>query len=231
MFFEFFFPSYYSQFGKQRIDSELQSKKKSNDDSDSEDSDDPSENTFIDRTRFSYDSSIDNLMENERQNFQLSDLCDYIKLGVQAIVDDEVTIRFDTEGISFIFYCLFLVNRYFLLELLSWNLLTRTNKKYTHLSLRLTVLWGIGCVIRYLILFPIRIIVTIIGVSLLIICTGTIGCLPDNRFKRIIYWHACLVCFRIMTRAFSGIITFHDRHNMAQPGGLTVANHTSPIVS
>lgn len=109
----FFFPSYYSQFGKQRIDSELQSKKKSNDDSDSEDSDDPSENTFIDRTRFSYDSSIDNLMENERQNFQLSDLCDYIKLGVQAIVDDEVTIRFDTEGISFIFYCLFLVNRYF----------------------------------------------------------------------------------------------------------------------
>lgn len=33
-----------------------------------------------------------------------------------------------------------------------------------------------------------------------------------------------------MTRAFSGIIKFHDRHNIAQNGGITVANHTSPIV-
>src|SRR5699024_4890624 len=86
-------------------------------------------------------------------------------------------------------------------------------------------------VIRYLILFPTRIIVTIISVSWLIICTAAIGCLPDGAFKRTIYWHSSLVCFRIMARAFSGIVTFHDRHNMAKPGGITVANHTSPIVS
>ena len=119
---------------------------------------------------------------------------------------------------------------FFQTELPSWNLLTRTNKKYTHLSLRLTILWGIGCIIRYLILFPIRIIVTIIGVSLLIICTAAIGCLPDGSLKRSIYWHSSLVCFRVISRAFSGIITFHDKHNMAKPGGITVANHTSPIV-
>ncbi|KAH9416838.1 transferase, partial [Dermatophagoides pteronyssinus] len=127
------------------------------------------------------------------------------------IVDDEVTKRFDTE------------------ELPSWNLLTRTNKKYTHLSLRLTILWGFGCCIRYFILWPTRIIVTIISVLFLIICTGLIGCLPDSEFKRKIYYNASLVCFRIMSRAFSGIITFHDRHNIAKPGGITVANHTSPI--
>ena len=117
-----------------------------------------------------------------------------------------------------------------MLELPSWNLLTRTNKKYTHLSLRLTILWGIGCIIRYFILWPTRIIVTIISVLFLIICTGLIGCLPDSDFKRTIYCNASLVCFRIISRAFSGIITFHDLHNMAKPGGITVANHTSPIV-
>ncbi len=39
------------------------------------------------------------------------------------------------------------------------------------------------------------------------------------------------MCFRILSRAFSGFVTFHDRHNMAKGGGITVANHTSPIVS
>lgn len=85
--------------------------------------------------------------------------------------------------------------------------------------------------IRYFILFPTRIIVTIISVSWLIVCTAAIGCLPDGAFKRTVYWHSSLACFRIMARAFSGIVTFHDKHNMAKPGGITVANHTSPIVS
>lgn len=123
------------------------------------------------------------------------------------------------------------IQLYIYLELPSWNLLTRTNKKYTHLSLRLTIMWGIGFLIRYALLLPARIIITIIGVSSLVLCTAIIGCIPDGSFKRCVYWHACLVCFRIMARAFSGIITFHDRQNIALPGGITVANHTSPIVS
>lgn len=222
-----------SQFGKQRIDHELLNKKNSenNDEDDTEDSETATtlDGDLIQSRQIDCDTSIENLIDYEKRNFHLSDVCDFIKRGMQAIVDDEVTIRFDTEGKLFTIFTV--IHNLFATELPSWNLLTRTNKKYTHLSIRLTILWGIGCAIRYLILFPTRIIVTIIGVSLLIICTGIIGCLPDNQFKRTIYWHACLVCFRVMTRAFSGIITFHDRHNMAKPGGICVANHTSPIVS
>lgn len=45
-----------------------------------------------------YDNSLDSLCDYEKKNFHLSDICDFIKVGVQAIVDDEVTKRFDTEG-------------------------------------------------------------------------------------------------------------------------------------
>ncbi|KAH9527296.1 transferase [Dermatophagoides farinae] len=196
-------------FGKQRIESELIKNKKLTNQSINEDDNDDVDDDDDDQQE--QDTLIDNLMDYEKKDFHLDDICLLIKNGIQAIVDDEVTKRFDTE------------------ELPSWNLLTRTNKKYTHLSLRLTILWGIGCIIRYFILWPTRIIVTIISVLFLIICTGLIGCLPDSDFKRTIYCNASLVCFRIISRAFSGIITFHDRHNMAKPGGITVANHTSPI--
>ena len=92
-------------------------------------------------------------------------------------------------------------------------------------------MWGIGCLIRYLILMPTRVIITIIGVFWLILCTAITGCIPDGPIKRYIYWNVSLMCFRILSRAFSGIITFHDRQYMAEGGGITVANHTSPIVS
>ncbi|XP_054167011.1 glycerol-3-phosphate acyltransferase 4-like [Oppia nitens] len=150
-------------------------------------------------------------MNGEKKEFHLSDGINFIKLGIQSIVDDEVTKRFAAE------------------ELLSWNLLTRTNRNYHYISMRLTILWGIGCLIRYLILLPTRIIITIIGVFWLVLCTAVIGCIPDGWLKRTIYWNVSLMCFRILSRAFSGIVTYHDRYNMAKEGGITVANHTSPI--
>lgn len=44
------------------------------------------------------DTLIDNLMDYEKKDFHLDDICLLIKNGIQAIVDDEVTKRFDTEG-------------------------------------------------------------------------------------------------------------------------------------
>lgn len=53
-------------------------------------------------------------------------------------MDDEVTKRFSAE------------------ELESWNLLSRTNYNFQYISLRLTVLWGLGVLIRYCFLLPLR---------------------------------------------------------------------------
>lgn len=70
--------------------------------------------------------------------FALSDAFYFCKKGLESIVDDQVTQRFSSE------------------ELASWNLLTRTNQNFRYISLRLTIIWGVGVFVRYCILFPLR---------------------------------------------------------------------------
>ncbi|XP_022664560.1 glycerol-3-phosphate acyltransferase 3-like isoform X1 [Varroa jacobsoni] len=149
------------------------------------------------------------------KDFQLNDVFPLIKRGVEAIVDDDFTKRFAAE------------------ELASWNLLTRTNKNYQFISWRLTVVWALGCLIRYLLLFPIRVILTFQAVLILVIFGSFIGLLKDSRFtarfKRWLYSTVSLVVFRMMGRAISATITYHNLENQAKQGGICVANHTSPL--
>ena len=83
-------------------------------------------------------------MENEinksdlRKNFQLGDIIDFVHNGLESIVDDDVTKRFTTK------------------ELTVWNLLSRTNQQYEYVSFRVTILWLIGFILRYCLLFPAR---------------------------------------------------------------------------
>lgn len=41
-------------------------------------------------------------------------------------------------------------------ELVSWNLLTRTNNDFQYISLRLTLVYSLGIFVRYCILAPFR---------------------------------------------------------------------------
>lgn len=84
--------------------------------------------------------------------FSLSDAFYFYKKGVESIVDDQVTQRFSSE------------------ELASWNLLTRTNQNFRYISLRLTIIWGIGVFVRYCILFPLRSEPTRCSVSSALLC-------------------------------------------------------------
>uniref|UniRef100_A0A8C3EAR4 Glycerol-3-phosphate acyltransferase 4 n=1 Tax=Corvus moneduloides TaxID=1196302 RepID=A0A8C3EAR4_CORMO len=118
--------------------------------------------------------------------FELSDIFYFCRKGIETIMDDEVTKRFSAE------------------ELESWNLLSRTNYNFQYISLRLTVLWGLGVLIRYCFLLPLR-------------C------------KDFLSKHVHLMCYRICVRALTAIITYHDRENRPRNGGICVANHTSPI--
>uniref|UniRef100_A0AAY4AS00 Phospholipid/glycerol acyltransferase domain-containing protein n=1 Tax=Denticeps clupeoides TaxID=299321 RepID=A0AAY4AS00_9TELE len=122
--------------------------------------------------------------------FDMSDILYFCRRGVESIVDDEVTKRFTAE------------------ELESWNLLTRSNYNLHHISARLTVLWGLGVLIRYGFLLPLR-------------------------YKNKLYPHPTskvnLMCYRICVRALTAIITYHDSDNKPKNGGICVANHTSPI--
>lgn len=79
-------------------------------------------------------------------DFHFANCLDYIKAGVEAIIEDEVTSRFEAE------------------ELKNWNLLTRTNRYYEFISWRLTIIWFIGFFIRYFILMPFRVLICFVGV-------------------------------------------------------------------
>lgn len=80
-------------------------------------------------------------------NFDFEKCLDYVKSGVEAIIEDDVTSRFEAE------------------ELKSWNMLTRTNRHYEFISWKITSIWVFGFFIRYVILMPLRVLVCFVGVS------------------------------------------------------------------
>ncbi|XP_076466356.1 glycerol-3-phosphate acyltransferase 4-like isoform X2 [Babylonia areolata] len=145
-----------------------------------------------------------------KKNFELSDICYFSKCGMEAIIEDDVTHRFKAG------------------ELASWNLLTRSNRGYQFTSVRLTVLWCIGFVVRYFLLFPFRFFLALMAVCWLVVSTAFLGYLPAGNFKRRLYRHTSLMSFRMMARSCSAVITFHNEENRVK-NGICVANHTSPI--
>ncbi|XP_057165620.1 glycerol-3-phosphate acyltransferase 3 isoform X1 [Ursus arctos] len=145
------------------------------------------------------------------RDFELSDVFYFSKKGLEAIVEDEVTQRFSSE------------------ELVSWNLLTRTNINFQYISLRLTTVWVLGVIVRYCVLLPLRVTLAFIGISLLVIGTTLVGQLPDSSLKNWLSELVHLTCCRICVRALSGTIHYHNKQYRPQKGGICVANHTSPI--
>ncbi|KAF7687755.1 glycerol-3-phosphate acyltransferase 3-like [Silurus meridionalis] len=143
--------------------------------------------------------------------FAFSDVFYFSRKGIESIVEDEVTQRFSSE------------------ELVSWNLLTRTNNNFHYVSLRLSVLWGVGVIVRYGILLPLRIMLACIGLSWLVIGTTVVGFLPNSRLKDWLSELVHIMCYRICARGLSATIHYHNRENKPRKGGICVANHTSPI--
>lgn len=86
----------------------------------------------------------------EKYDFDLSNIFDYVKVGMEAIIEDQVTSRFEAE------------------ELKNWNLLIRTNTSYEFISWKLTVIWLCGFLIRYFFLLPIRVVICFVGVSIVL---------------------------------------------------------------
>ncbi|XP_078094613.1 glycerol-3-phosphate acyltransferase 4 [Mustelus asterias] len=130
---------------------------------------------------------------DSREEFEMSDIFYFCRKGVETIVDDEVTKRFSAE------------------ELESWNLMTRTNNNFQYISLRLTILWGLGVFVRYCFLLPLRVTLAITGISLLVIGTTMVGYLPNGWLKDFLSKHIHLMCYRICVRALTAIIHYHDR--------------------
>lgn len=149
-------------------------------------------------------------VETNKLDFQLASCFDFIKAGVEAIIEDEVTSRFEAE------------------ELKNWNLLTRTNRRYEFISWRLTVIWVWGFFVRYILLLPLRVTICFVGVWYIIMCTAIVGCLPDGNLKQRTVRFTLIHCFEFISTALSTVINYHNVENRPLKG-ICVANHTSPI--
>ncbi|KAF7646277.1 hypothetical protein LDENG_00190500 [Lucifuga dentata] len=176
----------------------------------------PLPNGIIEREGGSMEEEVGALRRSRPQplaggEFALSDVLYFCKKGLESIVDDEVTQRFSSE------------------EMASWNLLTRTNHNFHYISLRLSIIWGVGVFVRYCVLFPLRITLAIIGLSWLVIGTTLVGFLPESSAKSWLSELAHLTCYRICARGLSATIHYHHKENKPQKGGICVANHTTPI--
>ncbi|KAK8386538.1 hypothetical protein O3P69_010875 [Scylla paramamosain] len=135
------------KFGRQRLSKNYG--KASGDEQEEEEEEDQVSREVICRDKLVLRPTLDkdNNEGLDTHEFELGDCLDYIRTGMEAIVDDEVTKRFSAE------------------ELTSWNFLTRTNCQYEFISVRLTIFWVVGFILRYFLLLPLRIIILLIGVG------------------------------------------------------------------
>jgi len=148
---------------------------------------------------------------DKQLDFKIEDCLEYLKSGIEAIIEDDVTSRFEAE------------------ELKNWNLLTRTNRRYEFISWKLTIIWVIGFFIRYLILMPLRVIICFIGVVWFVAAFPVVASVPNERLR---FWMndlVSLIGFRIIARSISAVITFHNEEYKPKNCGFCVANHTSPM--
>ena len=59
--------------------------------------------------------------------------------------------------------------------------------------------------------------------------TTLISLIPHYRFRRWLYEYAALTAFRILSRSFSAVVSFHNKEFRPKSDGICVANHTTPI--
>lgn len=194
------------EFGRQRLAKEYGRHSEDTDDDGQESTEVISRDKLVLRPLLDKDN-------NERlgtHEFELGDCLDYIRTGMEAIVDDEVTKRFSAE------------------ELTSWNFLTRTNCQYEFISIRLTIFWVVGFILRYCLLLPLRILILTIGIVVMVACTYFVGCLPESKMKKRLNSCVSVFCFDFLSGALSLVCTYHNKENIPRRG-ICVANHTTPI--
>uniref|UniRef100_A0A915ENF8 Phospholipid/glycerol acyltransferase domain-containing protein n=1 Tax=Ditylenchus dipsaci TaxID=166011 RepID=A0A915ENF8_9BILA len=148
--------------------------------------------------------------EHQTVKVIVNDTWEFLNAGIEAIIEDEVTTRFETA------------------QLASWNFLLRSRANYVYISWKLSLIWFVGLIFRYGILFPVRLLLFFISMVLLLFLPAMVGCVPHKKTRSVLNQCVMLMCMRISSRTFSTIVTFHNKENRPSHG-ICVANHTSPI--
>ncbi|XP_054896139.1 glycerol-3-phosphate acyltransferase 4 [Poeciliopsis prolifica] len=143
--------------------------------------------------------------------FELADVFFFCRKALENIIDDDVTKRFLAQKLE------------------NWNLLTRSNRNFRCISLKLLALWILGVLIRYGVLLPFRVTVAVTGIFLFIALSTVVGLIPCTMLRAYLSDKVHLMGYRLCVRSLTGIITYHNRENKPKNDGICVANHTTPI--
>ncbi|PZC73497.1 hypothetical protein B5X24_HaOG209477 [Helicoverpa armigera] len=136
--------------------------------------------------------------------FHLSNCLDLVKAGMESIIEDQVTSVFEAE------------------ELRSWNLLTRTNRQYEFLTWRLTIIWAMGFVVRYMFLLPLRIMIFVIGVLVMVLSTWIVSMIPFARLRNKLGRISYKTSIRVLIRGLSVHARFHNQQFKPKANGFCV---------
>lgn len=63
--------------------------------------------------------------------------------------------------------------------------------------------WAVGVVIRYLFLFPMRLLVMVVSLATLVVCCTAVGLLPESDFKRRLNARVVTWCFDFVAGSLS----------------------------
>jgi glycerol-3-phosphate O-acyltransferase 3/4 len=149
-----------------------------------------------------------------KREFKLDDVCDFVKTGVQVIVDDEVTHRFTTEEVE------------------QWNFLTRTQMQLNmgigyEILLWLSILFRFGAF--FIVRLPIGLTSLIWLFSIMTVFSILNLFVPTAPWKLNAERYCTMVCSRLIAATFTAVINIHNPQNRAKCGSVVVANHTTPI--
>jgi glycerol-3-phosphate O-acyltransferase 3/4 len=149
-----------------------------------------------------------------KRGFKLDDVCDFVKTGVQVIVDDEVTHRFTTEEVE------------------QWNFLTRTQMQL-NMGIGYEILLWLSILFRFGAFFIVRLpigLTSLIWLFSIMIAFSILNLfVPTAPWKLNAERYCTMVCSRLIAATFTAVINIHNPQNRAKCGSVVVANHTTPI--
>ena len=90
--------------------------------------------------------------------------------------------------------------------------------------------WVLGVLLRYLILFPIRLLIFIVGTILFIISFSFVSSILKN-VKVKFHWQRKLISFwaKVFVTSWWGVVAYHGTKPKREPNSIHVANHSSLI--
>eukprot|EP01112_Ceratiomyxa_fruticulosa_P006608 TRINITY_DN1743_c0_g1_i1.p1 TRINITY_DN1743_c0_g1~~TRINITY_DN1743_c0_g1_i1.p1 ORF type:complete len:482 (+),score=84.44 TRINITY_DN1743_c0_g1_i1:201-1646(+) len=142
--------------------------------------------------------SIQRAPTQKKSFFDLSDISMFLTDGMEVIVEDEFTKCFTSPQHD------------------SWNW-----------NLYLFPAWIMGIFIRFCVLFPLRLLLLLLGTSVFAIAFITVSFVKNTSRRSVLQRHCIRLYCSVWVMSWSGVIKYHGVKPNRAPNQIFVANHTT----